>query len=49
MDIGFSKTFAEDEIILNENAYIKAIPIVTKGSVKVLRNDDDGHEILLYL
>lgn len=27
---------------------IKSIPIVTKGSIKVLRSDDDGREILLY-
>jgi CRP/FNR family transcriptional regulator, anaerobic regulatory protein len=46
--IGFSKTFAEGETILNENAYIKAIPIVTTGSIRVMRTDDDGREILLY-
>ncbi|TSJ42531.1 Crp/Fnr family transcriptional regulator [Fluviicola chungangensis] len=46
--LGFAKTFDEGEIILNENAYIKAIPIVTKGSIKVMRTDEDGREILLY-
>ena len=45
---GIAKTFAEGEIILNENAYIKAIPIVINGSVKVMRTDDEGREILLY-
>jgi len=45
---GFTKTFAEGEVILNENAYIKAIPIVTTGSIRVMRTDDDGREILLY-
>ncbi len=47
-DFGFTKTFAEGEIILNENAYIKAIPIVTTGSIRVMRTDEDGKEILLY-
>ncbi len=47
-DFGFSKTFAEGETILNENAYIKAIPIVTTGSIRVMRTDEDGREILLY-
>nr|WP_294858774.1 Crp/Fnr family transcriptional regulator [uncultured Fluviicola sp.] len=47
-DLGFAKTFREGEIILNENAYIKAIPIVSKGSIKVMRTDEDGREILLY-
>jgi CRP/FNR family transcriptional regulator len=48
LEYGLSKTFKEGEIILNENTYIKAIPIVTKGSIKVHRTDDDGREILLY-
>jgi CRP/FNR family transcriptional regulator len=45
---GLAKTFNEGDIILNENAYINAIPIVTKGSIRVLRTDEDGREILLY-
>lgn len=45
---GFSKTFLEGEVILNENAYIKAIPIVIKGSIRVMRTDEDGRELLLY-
>jgi CRP/FNR family transcriptional regulator len=35
-DIGFTKTFSEGEIIVNENAYVRAIPIVTNGSIKEL-------------
>jgi len=45
---GFAKTFSEGDIILNENAYIKAIPIVTRGSIRVMRTDEDGRELLLY-
>ncbi len=47
-EFGFVKTFSEGDIILNENAYIKAIPIVTKGSIRVMRTDEDGRELLLY-
>ena len=47
-DYGFIKTFAEGDIILNENTFIKAIPIVTRGNIKVMRTDEDGREILLY-
>jgi CRP/FNR family transcriptional regulator len=47
-DIGFTKTFSEGEIIVIENAYVRAIPIVTNGSIKVMRTDEDGREILLY-
>jgi CRP/FNR family transcriptional regulator, anaerobic regulatory protein len=42
------KTYQEGDVILNENANIRAIPIVTKGSIRVIRTDEDGREILLY-
>lgn len=45
---GIAKTFSEGDVILHESAYIKAIPIVKSGSIRVLRTDDDGREILLY-
>lgn len=45
---GVVKTFAEGETILRENAFIRAIPIVLDGVIKVIRTDDDGREILLY-
>ena len=48
LNFGFAKTFLEGDVILNENAYIKAIPIVTNGSIRVMRLDEDGREILLY-
>lgn len=48
IEYGFAKTFGENEVILNENAYIKAIPIVTKGSIRVMRTEEDGRELLLY-
>ncbi len=47
-DFGFTKTFTEGQVILNENAYIKAIPIVMSGSIRVMRADEDGRELLLY-
>jgi CRP/FNR family transcriptional regulator, anaerobic regulatory protein len=47
-EYGFTKTFEENEVILNDNDNIKAIPIVTTGSIRVMRNDEDGREIFLY-
>ena len=47
-EYGFYKHFKDGEVILSENAYIKAIPIVKSGSIKVMRTDEDGREILLY-
>lgn len=42
------KTYQAGSIILNENANIRSIPIVTKGTMKVMRTEEDGREILLY-
>jgi len=47
-DLGFIKKYPEGSVILNENAYINTIPIVIKGSVKVMQSDDDFREMLLY-
>ncbi|MBS1607905.1 MAG: Crp/Fnr family transcriptional regulator [Bacteroidetes bacterium] len=45
---GNSKFFPAGSVILNFNAYIKSIPIVLSGSIRVVKTDIDGHEILLY-
>ncbi len=42
------KHLREGDVVLNENATIKTIPIVMKGSVRVMRTEEDGREILLY-
>ena len=42
------KHYEAGSVILNENSHIRAIPIVTKGSMKVIRTEEDGREILLY-
>ena len=47
-EYGQQKSFKEGEVILNENAYIKSVPIVISGSMRVMRTDEDGRELLLY-
>jgi CRP/FNR family transcriptional regulator len=42
------KKYEAGSIILDENSHIRSIPIVTKGSMKVIRTEEDGREILLY-
>ena len=42
------KNYKAGSIILSENAAIRAIPIIIKGILKVMRTDEDGKEILLY-
>jgi CRP/FNR family transcriptional regulator len=47
-EMGTIKLYEEGEIIMNENSYIRAIPIVLTGSIRVMRVDEEGREILLY-
>lgn len=45
---GELKTFKEGDIIMDYGKYIRMMPIVLKGTIKVLRKDENGNEILLY-
>jgi len=45
---GFIKKYQQGDVILDENASIRAIPIVMKGMMKVIRTEEEGREILLY-
>ncbi len=42
------KSYPAGTVILNENAHIRSIPIVMSGTLKVIRTDEDGRELLLY-
>jgi len=39
---------AEGEPIIKVGEFIKSTPLITKGLLKIVRQDEDGHEILLY-
>ena len=45
---GVIKHFKEGDIIMDYGKYIRMMPIVLKGTIKVYRMDDNGNEILLY-
>lgn len=40
--------FEPGEVIIDAGQYIKMIPIILNGAVKVLRTDDEGHDLFLY-
>lgn len=42
------KQYKAGTVILNENSSIRSIPIVIRGTLKVIRTDEDEKEILLY-
>ena len=45
---GEIKNFTEGELIMDYGKYIRMMPIVLNGTIKVYRLDEDGREILLY-
>ena len=45
---GIAKHFTEGSIILDEQAHIRSIPIVTQGSIRVIRTDEEDRELFLY-
>ncbi len=47
-EFGEVMNFKEGDIIMDYGKYIRMMPIVIKGTVKVFRMDENGKEILLY-
>lgn len=45
---GTVKIFPPESVIIEEHDYIKNVPIVLSGSIKVFKLDEDGKELLLY-
>ncbi|WP_462268008.1 Crp/Fnr family transcriptional regulator [Mucilaginibacter sp.] len=42
------KTLPAGAVVMQANSYIRYIPVVLNGSLRVMRQDDEGKEILLY-
>lgn len=45
---GIVQYFNEGDLIMDYGKYIRMMPIILKGTIKVYKLDDDNHEILLY-
>lgn len=45
---GEIKSFKEGDLIMDYGKYIRMMPIIIKGNIKVFRKDENGKEILLY-
>jgi CRP/FNR family transcriptional regulator len=40
--------FAEGDVVIDYGKFLRMMPIINTGTIKVLRRDKDGNEILLY-
>ena len=48
LEFGEIKVYKEGDVVMDYGKYIRMMPIVIKGTLKVLRMDENGKEILLY-
>lgn len=46
--VGNYTTIPEGQVLMQPGSYIRFVPIILKGSIKILRPDNDGREALLY-
>lgn len=45
---GELKTFSAGDVIMDYGQYVRMMPVILKGTVKVFRRDENNKEILLY-
>jgi len=48
-EVGTIRKFNKDEIIIDIGQELQNIPLLIEGNIKVLREDDNGHELLIYV
>jgi len=48
-EVGTIRKYKKDEIIIDIGQELQNIPLLIEGNIKVLREDDNGHELLIYV
>ncbi|AEE50271.1 Crp/Fnr family transcriptional regulator [Haliscomenobacter hydrossis] len=46
--VGKLTEYSAGTVIMDVGQYVKMVPLVITGAIKVLREDEDGHELFLY-
>lgn len=46
--VAIYKEFSANATIIDIDNYIISIPLILEGAIKILREDDEGHELVLY-
>ena len=46
--IGILKKISEGQKLIEIGQYIKSMPLLISGAIKIMRDDGDGEELLLY-
>ncbi|MCL5129561.1 MULTISPECIES: Crp/Fnr family transcriptional regulator [unclassified Algibacter] len=48
LKVGLFKTFQKDDIIIDINQTLQYIPLLLSGNIKILREDANGNDLLIY-
>lgn len=48
LEVGKFMAFKEGDVIIDYNKHIKFMPLILSGTIRVMRKDEEGNEILLY-
>lgn len=48
IEVGKVMHFRAGEVIMDFGSYIRLVPLMIEGSIKVIREDDEGNELFLY-
>ncbi|TYA92150.1 Crp/Fnr family transcriptional regulator [Seonamhaeicola marinus] len=48
LNVGMVKSFLKDDIIIDINQPIQYIPLLLSGNIKIMREDDEGNDLLIY-
>lgn len=48
-EVASLKNFKKDDIIIDIGQELKFVPLLLDGNIKVMREDDEGHDLLLYV
>ena len=46
--VGVFKEIPAESVLIESGTYVKSVPLVIEGSVKIIRIDQEGNELLLY-
>ena len=47
-NVGLVQDFEKDTVLLKENSYVKVIPLLISGLIKIYKEEENGNEVLLY-
>ncbi len=47
-EVGMLREFDKDDIIIDLDQELKYIPLLIEGNIKIIREDENGHDIVIY-